>query len=412
MLLVGATLPDGTTGDVRLSGGSIAEVGRTLARRDSDDGDTSYQGRGEEVVDLRGFLLLPALAEPHAHLDKALTADRVPNRTGDLFGAIEAWVSYRPQLTVDDIVERATRAALVLLGNGTTAIRTHVDVAADVGLRCVEALSVVKAALADRLDLQIVALVAPPVGGSLGADHQALLRDAMAAGADVVGGCPHIDPEPMAALHHCVALAAELERPIDLHMDETLDPTVLGVVELAADVAARRFGPGATASHCVSLGMQERDAQLRIAAGLAEAGVAVITLPQTNLFLQGRAHPVATPRGLTALRPLLDAGVTVAAGGDNLQDPFNLVGRGDPLEAASLLVAAGHLLPEEALAAVSGSARSAMGLPFVAVAPGSPAELVAIRASSVREAIATASPERIVFHRGTVVARSMMEASP
>ena len=108
--------------------------------------------------------------------------------------------------------------------------------------------------------------------------------------------------------------------------------------------------------------MQERDAQLRIAAELAEAGVAVITLPQTNLYLQGRSHPVATPRGLTALRPLLDAGVTVAAGGDNLQDPFNLVGRGDPLEAASLLVAAGHLLPEEALAAVSGSARAAMGL--------------------------------------------------
>ena len=411
MLLVGATLPDGTTGDVRLADDSIAEVGRSLARQPSGR-EAGPEIGAEDVVDLRGFLLLPALAEPHAHLDKALTADRVPNRTGDLFGAIEAWVAYRPQLTVDDIVERATRAALLLLGNGTTAIRTHVDVAADVGLRCVEALAVVKRALADRLDLQIVALVAPPLGGPLGAEHQALLRDAMDAGADVVGGCPHIDPEPMAALHHCVALAAERERPIDLHMDETLDPAVLGVVELAADVLARQLGPGVTASHCVSLGMQERDAQLRIAAGLAEAGVAVVTLPQTNLFLQGRSHPVATPRGLTALRPLLDAGVTVAAGGDNLQDPFNLVGRGDPLEAASLLVAAGHLLPEEALAAVSGSARSAMGLPAVTVAPGSPAELVAVRASSVREAIATASPERIVFHRGTVVARSMMEASP
>ena len=144
MLLVGATLPDGTTGDVRLSGDSIAEVGRTLARRDPRPRPAGSRASGEDVVDLRGYLLLPALAEPHAHLDKALTADRVPNRTGDLFGAIEAWVAYRPQLTVDDIVERATRAALLLLGNGTTAIRTHVDVAADVGLRCVEALSVVK----------------------------------------------------------------------------------------------------------------------------------------------------------------------------------------------------------------------------------------------------------------------------
>ena len=240
MLLVGATLPDGTTGDVRLSGDSIAEVGRTLARRDPDDGEAGAEAGGEEVVDLRGFLLLPALAEPHAHLDKALTADRVPNRTGDLFGAIEAWVAYRPQLTVDDIVERATRAALAPAGQ-----RDHGDPdprrrrrRRRPSLRRGPA-RVVKAALADRLDLQIVALVAPPLGGSLGADHQALLRDAMDAGADVVGGCPHIDPEPMAALHHCVALAAELERPIDLHMDETLDPAVLGVVELAADVLAR-----------------------------------------------------------------------------------------------------------------------------------------------------------------------------
>ena len=83
-----------------------------------------------------------------------------------------------------------------------------------------------------------------------------------------------------------------------VHMDETLDPTVLGVVELAADVLSRRFARGATASHCVSLGMQERDVQLRIAAELAEAGLAVLTLPQTNLYLQGRSHPVATPRVL------------------------------------------------------------------------------------------------------------------
>jgi cytosine deaminase len=156
----------------------------------------------------------------------------------------------------------------------------------------------------------------------------------------------------------------------------------------------------------VSLGVQDRDVQRRVAADTAKAGVAVVTLPQTNLYLQGRFHPVATPRGLTALRPLLDAGVTLAAGGDNLQDPFNLLGRGDPLEAAALLVTAGHLLPEEAYAAVSTGARAAMGLPPVTVAAGSPAELLAVRATSVREAIAAAPADRMVIHRGEVVART------
>jgi cytosine deaminase len=109
------------------------------------------------------------------------------------------------------------------------------------------------------------------------------------------------------------------------------------------------------------------------------------------------------------VRTLLDAGVVVAAGGDNVQDPFNTVGRGDPLEIASLLVSAAHLGPEEAYRLVSTSARALMGLPEVRVEPGYPAELLAIRAESVLEAVAMASPERVVIHQGRVVARTTVQ---
>ena len=161
MLLRAATLAGGAKVDVRLAGPTIAEVAPLLAPLE-----------GEAVVDLAGYLLLPAPAEPHAHLDKALTADRVVNASGDLYGAIVAWTEFRAGLTFDDIVERATRAALLLLSNGATAIRTHVDVAPNVGLLGVEALAEVRDHLADRLDLQIVALVAPPVGGPGGDSQQ------------------------------------------------------------------------------------------------------------------------------------------------------------------------------------------------------------------------------------------------
>src|SRR5205807_5103480 len=143
-----------------------------------------------------------------------------------------------------------------------------------------------------------------------------------------------------------------------------------------------------------------------VAAQVAAAGISVVCLPQTNLYLQARGVRSAQPRGLTAMAALTEAGVTVAGGGDNVQDPFNQAGRGDPLETASALVTVGHLLPPNAYRAVSAAARAVMGLPEVRMAPGFPAELLAIRAGSVGQAVAGAHPDRIVLHRGRVVSRT------
>jgi len=95
----------------------------------------------------------------------------------------------------------------------------------------------------------------------------------------------------------------------------------------------------------------------------------------------------------------------VVAGGDNLEDPFNLMGRGDPLETASLLVAAGHRSPDVALTAVSSGVREMMGLDgrgsaVGELAVGDEADLVALDAQSGRHAIATAPGERMTFRHG------------
>jgi cytosine deaminase len=393
MLLTRATLADGRRVDLRLTGDRIAAVADHLVPAD-----------GESVVDLEAHLLLPAPAEPHAHLDKALTADRVPNPAGDLLGAIKAWLAYRPTLTVDDIADRAERAVRMLAANGITAIRTHVDVGVDIGTRGIEALVRTRRAVEDAVDLQIVALNSVPSTGELGVGNRAALDEAVDVGADVVGGCPHLEAEPMAAIEHALELAAAHGHPVDLHTDETLEPTMLQLPDIAEFVVKTGFPHRVTASHCVSLGVQDDATQRDVCERVAAAGVAVVTLPQTNLYLQGRGVRTATPRGLTAIRALLDAGATVAGGADNLQDPFNIVGRGDPFETAALLVMAGHLTPDEAYHAVSAGSRAAMGLEPVEVAAGSPAELVAVRAGSVREAIATAPAGRIVIHRGQLVA--------
>jgi cytosine deaminase len=400
LLLRGVTLRDGRTADVSIRDGSIEAVegGGTITRDVAAIPGT--------VLDLRGYLLLPAPVEPHAHLDKAYSADQAPNPAGDLAGAVAAWLRYRPTLTPADITARACAAAWAYLGHGATAIRTHVDVGDDIGLRGLTALLSVRDAMAAICDIQIVAFVSNPVSGRAGARNRALLRESLAAGADVVGGCPALDPDPAACIEACIQAATDHATPIDLHIDEGLEPEPCTLSLLADAVRGSGFPYGVVASHCVSLGMMAPDVAREIADRVAAAGIAVICLPQTNLYLQGRAHPVAAPRGLTALRTLRAAGVTVAAGGDNLQDPFNRVGRADPLETATLLLLAGHDPAETAYAAVSAAARRALGLYDVDIVPGAPAELLAIQAASVGQAIAESAPDRVVIHAGRVVART------
>lgn len=402
-LLRGARDIDGRVLDVRLDGGSVgavAVVGSAAGRLDP--------APGEEVHDLAGHWLLPAPAEPHAHLDKALTSHRVANPTGDLAGAVVAIKRIAAEFTHDDLVERATRAALTYLASGATAVRTHADVGRHAGLRHVRALIEVRDALADRMDIQVVALCSFAATPDEAAAHGRLLAGALDLGVDVVGGAPHMWPDRAAGFDLSWAAAVRAGLPLDLHTDETLDAAAAGLRALADRVAASGFDHGATASHCVSLGVQELPVAAATARAVAAAGVGVVALPQTNLFLQGRGRPVATPRGLTAVRLLLDAGATVGAGGDNLRDPFNPMGRADPTEAASLMVTCGHLSTREAWDAVSTGARRCLGLPVPAVTPGAAAELVALRADTLDAAVAGAATDRLVFHRGRVAARTVV----
>lgn len=392
MLLRDATLPSGERADVRLVGGRIAAfapMGSLVAEA------------GEETLELADYVLLPAPAEPHTHLDKALTADEVANPTRDLPGAITAWHGYRTGLRVDDIAQRAETAARRALAHGVTAIRTHVDVGHGIELRAVEALLRVRERLGDLVDLQIVALTSQLTGRE-GIENRARLREALAMGADVAGGAPHVDPDPVGHVEACLAIADELGCPVDLHADENLRGESDDLLRLARAVSAG-FAHPSVASHCVSLGVCDELTQVAVAEEVAAAGVAVVTLPVANLYLQGRDRPVGTPRGLTAIRALGRAGVTVAGGGDNIQDPFVPVGKADPLVTAQYLVVAGHLEPDEAYSFVSDRARSVMGLPRVGLEVGSPADLLAIAAPSLREAIATATEKRIVIRHGRVV---------
>ncbi|HSL73460.1 MAG TPA: amidohydrolase family protein [Ilumatobacteraceae bacterium] len=382
---------------------SIAAMGGRATERAAGDSVDVAEVVDVDVIDLAGHLLLPAAVEPHAHLDKAYLSERAVNETGDLTGAIDAMIRLGGTVGHDDIVERAERAARRMAANGYVAVRTHVDTTEYTGVTNVAALVEVRERLIDVIDIEIVALAGTPVVGASGERGRALLRECVEAGADLVGGCPHLEPDGLIdeATAIFLQIAADAGVGVDLHTDETLDPAVMGLEHLARQVVTG-FPHPVTASHCVSLGQRSAAEQHRIAELVAAAGIGVVTLPHTNLWLGGRdQQPV--PRGLTAVAALRAAGVAVAAGADNLQDPFNPLGRACPFETAGLMVLVAHDLPPVAWSAVSRDARRVLGRPGGTIEVGAPADLVAVPATSLRQAIAEGPSGRRVFRAGREV---------
>ena len=393
ILFTNAQLVDGSIVDVATDNGLITLIGPT----------NNSPVACNKNINLNGYVLTSSFVEPHAHLDKAFLADRITNPSGDLMGAIRGLEAVRSSITHEDVVQRATRAVRLMSQNGVTSIRTHADTTISGGLSSIHALLEVKKNCAHFMDIQVAMLLEWPVTGLAGKEHQALARDAISAGIDVVGGCPHLDPDPRGAVDFLLNLAVESGLPLDLHADENMRPDSSDLEHLADMVLRANLSHQINASHCVALSSRSEADIDRIAAKVAAAHITVTALPQTNLFLQERGVSTNPARAITPIHRLHRAGVCVAGGADNLQDPFNLIGRADPLEIASLLMTSAHVTADIAMQMISTDAHQVVHGSRSDLTAGQSANFVALPATNLRESIAMGPPDRIVVYGGVVI---------
>jgi cytosine deaminase len=394
---ISGSLPDGTAVDIDLS----ADVDGIVRVQQVSSHDPDGVGNGgDDWLDLRGFVLTAAAAEPHAHLDKAMSWSELKPPLGDLHDAITIWETRSIRLGEESFRRRAVQAASAMLRNGITGVRTHVNVLPDDDpLRAVRVLAELRHMLRGLMTVQITVLAGPltPVAD---------IEGALDAGADLVGGAPHTADDPLAELARLLDLAEKRGVGADLHVDEFMDGDHLTIEAYADRVADWPRDRIRTASHCSRLATLPPADLHRVACTLARASVSVIALPITNLYLQGRRGASAGRRGITAIDVLRDAGVLVAGGADNIRDPFNPVGRADPLETASLLVTAAHQSPYIAIDLVTNAARAVLGLEPAGPQVGARADFLAVRGLDVVDVIAAAPADRVVIVNGAPVART------
>ena len=367
------------------------------------------------TLDAEGRMAVPGFVEPHIHLDKALISERAPvNRSGTLNEAIEILWELKRNYTVDEIADRAARVLAQALENGISRLRTHVDVDPIGGTRPAEGLIRARQRFGDLIDIQIVAF--PQEGIVKSPGTEALMREVMRLGVDVVGGMPFNEASPQDSRRHIEIvfdIARQFDADIDMHVDETDDPAARTLEVLAELTIANGWQGRVTAGHTCALASYPRDYADHVIGRLRQANVNMIANPATNLMLQGRLDDYPKRRGVTQVKELLAAGVNVACGQDCVHDTFYPFGQNDPLEIAFLLCHASQMSqPGEILTVmdmVTNNGAKALRVPDFRVAVGGVADLVVLDARDARGAFATRLPRRWVIRKGRLIAETHSE---
>lgn len=364
------------------------------------DGTYSITLRDSQIADIAPAsgsarcLALPAFANLHAHADRAFTVTSFRPRS--FADALAASAKARATFTRGDVQRRATMFLERSLAHGTTRVRTHTDVDPVVDMKSMEGVLAAKAAMAGRIDVDVIAFSTSRNDLSQ-PDAVARLKDAIALKPQFLGLSINSAADPKRALEALLDLAEASGLPVDLHIDEHLSPQQM-VSPMAVDmVTARGLGRHVTFSHLCALAVLDAAAAGRLIDGIAKAGISVIALPETNLFLQDRGENTPRRRGVTLVRELIAAGVPVRFGTDNVRDWFYPFGDGDMLDTALFSTVAAGVDSDAALLSGLCDGRSALK-------PGEPADLVLVPASSMEDALARRPAGRIVFKAGRQVA--------
>ena len=349
-------------------------------------------------------LALTPPVDPHVHLDKAFSWSAFPNRAATMAAALAANGREADQRTANQVLERGEAGLDRAWRYGLRGLRSHVDSAGPAAEASWQALLELQQRWQGRLELQLVALV-PIAFWSSPAGLELARRVAGAGG--LLGGVlgppfrrSASDRDHLLAL---LRLAERLGCAVDLHVDEGSAAPGAGLALLTGLIERQGCGVPVTCSHASSMGLLPLEPRIRLAERMAAAGLQVVALPTTNFWLLGHQDGLTTPeRPLAPIRLLQQAGVPVALGGDNVQDPWYPGGDFDPIELLRFAAPAAQLAPWRRLGLVpfTSAAARLMGLAWDGVVRlGSPADLVVLGAGSWSELLAR-PPQRRVLRAG------------
>lgn len=386
--------------DITIADGAIASVGAA--------GSATSPHR----IDMRCDIVLPAFVDLHTHLDKGHIWSRKPNPDGTWLGALTAVLADREaHWAAKDVERRMDFSLRCAFAHGTAAIRTHLDMAPPQHAITWDVFEAMRERWAGRIELQAAGLMGPDTILDARKLRDVALRTKAAGG--ILGGSTAVHAENRTIMRKLVETAGELGLSIDLHTDESADPAANALECLADAVNESGFAGSVVAGHCCSLAVQDEATARRVIDKVARAGIAVVSLPMCNMYLQDRDNKsgVRTPRwrGVTLVNELKAAGVKVAIASDNTRDPFYAYGDLDGFEVLREGARILHFDHPQAEAfawtrVVGADPAAIAGFGYTGeLVARAPADLVLFKGRNWTELMSRPQAERIVIRAGRAI---------
>jgi cytosine/creatinine deaminase len=377
--------------DIVVSGGKIAAIEATVAA-------------GGPAIDVEGRLVSPGFVETHIHLDKSCILDRCSLARGDLEEAIAEAAKAKAAFTPQDVHARAKHTLEKAILQGTTHMRTHLEVDPGVGLRGLEGVLPLIREYAWAIDLQICVFPQEGLLNNPGTDQ--LMVEALRAGCGAVGAAPYTDSDPRAQIDRVFEMAREFDVDIDMHLDFGATADDMTFDHVCRRTEEYKYGGRVAIGHvtqATSLPVADFEA---MANRLAGAGVALTVLPSTDLYLMGRhhTHDHNAPRGVVPAHKLLRHGVNCSLSSNNVLNPFTPFGDCSLIRMANLYANVCQVGSkadiQECFNMVTRRPAEMMRLADYGLAVGSAADLVVLDATRPEMAVAEVVPVLYAFKRG------------
>ena len=364
-----------------------------------------------EIYDAGGRLACAGLIETHIHLDKSRIIDRCPAEGGREISPMRQVAALKPGFTVDDVRRRAEHTLVECILNGTTRMRTQVEIDPAIGMRGFEGVQSLITDYQWAIDIEIC--VFPQDGLTNYPGTEELLVEGLRRGATVIGGAPRYDTDPDGQIRRVFELAREYDVDIDIHLDVGNTPEAMNIHLVCELTEQYRRGGRVVVGHMARLSTMLPREVAMLARRLADVGIAVTVLPATDLYLMGRDQDHNVRRGVADANFLVEHGVNCSLSTNNVLNPATPYGDCSLIRMANLhanvLQIAGPMRLRECFAMLSERSARLLNLTDYGFAIGNPADLVVIDAASPEQAIAEIRPPLAVYKRGR---RTVVRAPP